>query len=253
MQANFAFTGTITSENPTANSWTVKGLASKVVNSTAISYAYTTTSASATGSSETLYGTWQTFYLSGAASYVRGTQNQITLSVAQSIDGGTAANFVGTTSFTVDDQDQISLSQMTLKETGGFKVMTIYPSTLRRSGRNYIGNAEVADVKLQTSGRDFTQWVIEIQDANDLNDNGIPDLSDALSSISVQIKIDRVGKDISLTWPMDASGYVLESTVGLNTPFTPVNGVVLVNRESQVRSMSLPSSSGKAFYRLKKD
>jgi hypothetical protein len=241
MSANFSFTGTINSENPTANSWSVKGMAAKVANSIATSYAYTVTSPGK--NSETLYGTWQTFYLSGDASYVRGAQNQITLKVAQLIDGGTSSSFVGTTSFTVDAQNQISLSQLTLKETGGFQVMTVYPSTLRRSGQKYIGNAEIADGKWQTSGRDFTQWVIEIEDDNDSNRNGVPDLSDTLPSASIQIKIVMVGKDVVLTWPIAATGYVLEGTDSLKAPFTTVNSAVVVNAGGQVFSMSVPASS----------
>ncbi len=253
MPANYSFTGTITSENPSASVWRVKGMAAKVANSIATSYAYTTTSTSPGASSESLYGTWQTFYLSGAASYVRGAQNQITLEVAQRTDGGTSSSFVGTTSFTVDTQNQISLSQMALKETGGFQVMTIYPSTLRRSGRKYIGNAEIGDGELQTNGRDFTQWVIEIEDNNDSNRNGVPDLSDALLTASVQVRIGRVGKDVVLTWPVAATGYVLEGAESFKTPFTPVNSAAVVNTDKQVLSTSLPASSGKAFYRLRHD
>jgi hypothetical protein len=253
MSASFSFTGTITSENPTANSWSVKGVASKAANSTAASYAYTATPASpGEGSPETIFGTWQTFYLSGAASYTRGAQNQITLNVAQLKDGETASSFVGTTSFTVDAQDQISLLQMTLKEASDpGRAMVVYPSTLRRSGRKYIGNAEIADGESRTIWRDFTQWVIEIEDNNDSDGNGVPDLSDALAPVSVQVKIVRTGKDISLTWPMAATGYVLETTEALNRPFTPVNSAVVVELERHALSTTLPASNGRAFYRLR--
>src|SRR5205823_8732131 len=62
---------------------------------------------------------------------------------------------------------------------------------------------------------DATRWVIEIEDNNDSNGNGVPDLSDALAPVSVELKIVRAGKDISLTWPIAAKGYVLEATEGL--------------------------------------
>src|SRR5205814_9860847 len=95
MPAGFAFTGTITSDNPSGNSWAVKGRAAKGANSVTTSYSYTATpTSSADGSSETIFGTWQTLYLSGAASYIRGAQNQITLNVTQSTDGDASTGLV---------------------------------------------------------------------------------------------------------------------------------------------------------------
>src|SRR5439155_1016258 len=140
----------------------------KAANSVTTSYSYTATPNSpADGSSETVFGTWQTLYLSGAVSYIRGAQNQITLNVAQSTDGDTSPRLVGTTSFTVDSPDQISLSQITLKEASGpGRAMVFYGTTLHRSGRKYVGNAEMADGDSQTVWRDFIRWVIEIEDNN---------------------------------------------------------------------------------------
>src|SRR5208282_10442 len=72
---------------------------------------------------------------------------------------------------------QISLPEFYLIATNG-EFYTVKPMKLNRRGHRYLGKLSFVDGSLATPWPDYLNWLLVIDDPNDSNGNGIPDISD---------------------------------------------------------------------------
>ena len=175
---NASFTGSGATDydrsNPTASFQIINGWMSRSANSESGNISFTSQAA---GTAISFSGTYRLDTTSGTATYSRGTPNTITLDLVIHPQGQNVS-VSGSTTFTVVSTDQIQLPEFALTSPGLGSIV-VKPMTLNRTGRKYVGNMELADGDPTTAWPDYTQWILEIGDANDTNGNGIPDLTDA--------------------------------------------------------------------------
>lgn len=128
---------------------------------------------------------WRVGYGAGALLYSRGVTNLATLRFSMTDAEPADYEAKGTTTFSVPNRDTIVFEAFTL--TNEFSdlngdptnfTVAVAATTFRRVGNRYLGDLELADGDTRTSWADYTHWALVISDANDLDANGIPDLSD---------------------------------------------------------------------------
>ena len=90
----------------------------------------------------------------------------------------------------------------------------------------------------------WNDWVDRTTDPIGIPFNGVVEI---VPSITVVSSPDA----LNLTWPIALSGYVLESTADLNSPFQSLGSVMVTNAVSGSVSTTLPESDVRAFYRLR--
>ena len=133
-------------------------------------------------------GTWQVASYAGTFTYTRGSSNGATVLYSTTDGSGTVSTFGGSCQFSVDNTDRISLPEFVVTGTNGTTgSLTVLPSVFARSGTKYRGNLSVADGDPYTSWADFTDYVFEVTDLNDSDQNGIPDLSDVLPAYTLSL------------------------------------------------------------------
>ena len=173
MGGTYSWTGTITPDS--GNAYAVTGTVSKAASSSSVYNSYQVYQNGLV--LDTISGPSSFFYVSGSISYSRGSQNSLSLNLA--LESLPYSDYTGSTTFTVNTADLITVPQFTFQRSDG-RSLTVYGITLTRTGTKYVGRFSVDDGNTSTSWRDYTSWVLEITDANDYDGNGIPDLSDAL-------------------------------------------------------------------------
>ena len=118
-------------------------------------------------------GIWSLISGQGSMNY---TGNTIDLSLTITNYAGAEA-YTGTTTYTIDSDDQITINGFEMESALGDNI-TVYSAILYRDGEYYRGNFQVYDGNNFTSWRDYYNWQLEIQDDNDWDEDGIPDLTD---------------------------------------------------------------------------
>jgi hypothetical protein len=137
--------------------------------------------------SGTYYGSWTnslsgTYNFSGIWSLISGqgsikyTGNTIDFSLTITNSAG-AEDYTGTTTYTIDSDDQITVDGFEMEGDLGDNI-TVYSAVLHRDGEYFRGNFQIDDGNSITSWRDYYNWQLEIQDDNDWDEDGIPDLTD---------------------------------------------------------------------------
>ncbi len=177
---SFPWTGTILPDS--GNFYSMTGTLSKAANSSSIYNSYQVFQNGALVDS--FSGNVSFFYAAGTISYSRGTQNSLSLNVALDT---LPYSYTGSTTFTVQNTDQISIPQFTFQRSDG-RSLVVYWFTLTRKGTKFVGRFSVNDGNTSTSWRDYTEWVLEITDPNDYDGNGVPDFSDALPTPPVIVQ-----------------------------------------------------------------
>jgi hypothetical protein len=125
--------------------------------------------------------------------------------------------------------------------------------TAARTGTNYLGFLGAADGDPATGGSGFPTWIVAIGDANDANQNGIPDLTDP-APVPAQapiLSIARNGGTLLLSI-RGATGqaYRVEQTSALGgTHWTAVTTLVLTN-DPALFALNPPTNQA-AFYRAR--
>lgn len=71
--------------------------------------------------------------------------------------------------------------------------------TVGRNNLNYVSYLDVMDGHFPTSYEDYTVWLLHILDTNDIDQNGIPDLSDSVTAQALSIAISRWESKVQLT------------------------------------------------------
>ena len=189
--------------NGSSGPFTISGNLTRSANSQMGNYVMTV--ANSLGSI-TYRGTWGLQYVSGTMTYQR-EPNLLTLNLVSLGFDGSSNAVSGATSFIVNNPNQVSLPQVSLTNSEG-EVISIYPAVLNRSGNKYIGELQLVDGNPGSSWADYTGWVMEITDANDSNNNGVPDLSDLglAPAIVAQPTNQVVGLGCAASFAVKASG-----------------------------------------------
>jgi hypothetical protein len=119
---------------------------------------------------------------------------------------------------------------------------------------NYYGFMIFADGDLTTSTPDFTQWVLSIDDSNDANHNGVPDLSDDPSppvSTPPLLSLTHSGNQLLLTITAAASqSYQLQEIVSLGQTNWQTTQTVAVTNSPQTVLLPIPETPTR-FWRLR--
>ena len=99
------------------------------------------------------------------------------------------------------------------------------------SSSNYFGSLAFLDGDLATADEDYFDWILSIRDTNDVNGNGIPDLSDDPSGGAVPVFMrPRIeAGQIVLEW--QGTGR-LQSASEISGPWTDVLGAVSPFRQN---------------------
>jgi hypothetical protein len=125
---------------------------------------------------DVMSGTWQIGFSSGTMTYDR-NNNSLRFDLISKA-GSTSITNSGSTSFTVLNNSQISLPEFVLVSSASGTRLTNLPSLFQRTGNAYVGNVTLRDGAPVTYWPDYTQVRMVLVDTNDLDLNGIPDLSD---------------------------------------------------------------------------
>ena len=175
----------------------------------------------------------------------------------------------------VESSSDVLTDLMTLIRVGGtnrFNELTLLPGALTNVGRqqltyvfedigrdtdrltNYYSYLDFADFDLTTSTSDYTDWMLSIDDLNDANANGIPDLSDdpvevtplpPLLSLSASANrlLFRLNATVGQT-------YNLEEIVSLAATNWQNIASITVTNNPQTLSLPIPNTTT-AFWRLR--
>ncbi|MDB6124623.1 MAG: Immunoglobulin I-set domain protein, partial [Pedosphaera sp.] len=168
MAASVSGTGTVFQDYPT-------------VASVPLTAAFNRTAGQASGTYSIVYnganvtGTWSVTPLNGTITYIRGNTNSIRFS----LNTGGGLTMSGSTPFTINTSDQITLPQFSMVGNDSHVYTVLAGTTLNRTLTKYAGSATFFDFLLGTAWTDYSKWVFEITDTHDLDGNGVPDLSDA--------------------------------------------------------------------------
>jgi hypothetical protein len=166
-------TGTGYSTWPSSNSFRVDLRMSRTAGATTGAFSGIWTPV---GSSFLINGTLQLPLLQGTASYTRGRQNQLQLQLTRWRPDGSSTCLTGAVVYAAN-ANWITLPRFGLTDTNGLNY-TVLPAMLTRKGHTYQGRLKFVDGAPETPWADYTDWVMAINDPNDGNTNGVPDLSD---------------------------------------------------------------------------
>jgi len=125
-----------------------------------------------------------------------------------------------------------------------------------RNHLNYSGYVQFIDFDPNTAGEDYFDWILILNDPNDSDGDGIPDLSDDPSAppaarLELQLEIDRARKTMSfkITGPLGRTATLQGNEYLDSTNWMDLNAVTFTN-VSHVLEMALPDSP-MMFYRLR--
>lgn len=110
----------------------------------------------------------------GTMTYTRGDGNNLEFTLP-AVSGSTIGT--GRTTYTTSDADRLNYAAFTLTDSTG-QTFQVRAGTLARSGRIYRGDLTFVDGGPTTSWVDFADNRIVITDTNDVNGDGVPDLTD---------------------------------------------------------------------------
>jgi hypothetical protein len=190
-------------------------------------------------------------YLPGATN-VAGTIHLLrTETPANTLAGPIAFSRAGTNRF-----DEFNLEAGAWTNAAG-QTLTFTNSTVFRDtalDTNYFALVGFDDGDLQTSAPDYLVWQISIDDANDIDQDGIPDLSDDLPGIDgerpvlgISLANDRAQLQIS---GQAGQTYEVEETASLREPNWTLTLAVTLN--SPVQTVELPvAGRSTVFWRVK--
>lgn len=198
MGVNSSFNGTAYRVWPNAYTDTFTGTLVRGAGQIAGSYALRLASGYA------LSGTTWVLTTSGIAAYTRGSTNMMTLQISPWEPLVNTWVLYGITAFTVNNANQIAFPQFSVGST-----YTVMAGVANRVGHRYAGSFPLLDGSIYSTWSDYAGWVFEITDDNDIDGNGIPDLSDVLPvppAIIVQPQSQSVKSGTPTTFSVLATG-----------------------------------------------
>ena len=145
------------------------------------------------GESGTSQGNWVVGYYEGTIVY---EENNCQINATTMDAAGEILSASGSTTYTSSNENQITLNNLDL--TVNSSLVRINGNSLTRNGNIYSAAVTALDGSPATSWADFQDWYLEITDPNDLDLDGIPDLSDSIyESI---IFFETIGTDLGSGW-----------------------------------------------------
>jgi hypothetical protein len=202
------------------------------------------------GSGQTVSGVWHLGFLDADVQYTR-MPNQISFSTALIGSGGAITTVSGSTTFIVASRSELRASSISLVLNG--KEISANLSSLVLNNHFYRGMGTLSDGWTTTKLPDFTNWHFEIEDANDSDANGIPDLSD--SQYVQAAKIDRITRDgrsgiidissptpckLAFEFSTDLKGWRQEATRDVQTTRTNYSFSTIASDHGFYRIRSIP-------------
>jgi hypothetical protein len=169
---SISISGLMNAEAPYAVTHGWSGTLSRAASSLVGSYSLTRIDAP----SSVMNGTWQIGVSSGAITYDR-NNNSLRFDLVSKV-GSTSVTNSGSTTFAVLNNIQISLPEFVLVSSATGTRLTNLPSIFQRNGNAYVGDVTLRDGAPVTYWPDYTKVRMALVDTNDLDANGIPDLSD---------------------------------------------------------------------------
>ncbi len=117
-----------------------------------------------------------------------------------SVFGGTDTTLSGTMNYTVVDKDTISFDAFTV--SGGGKSVHWNAFNLARSGNKYKGDMTSTDGFPFTVGNNYCKMLLQIEDNNDADQDGIPDFSDLapLAPSNVSATVEAHADKVDVSW-----------------------------------------------------
>ena len=132
---------------------------------------------SAGGYTASVSGNWYIGYFEGTINYDDGS---FTMNVQSKDSDGISYNVSGSSSYSSASEDSLTLASIQL--SGAVGNITSQASTFQRNGSVYSGSLKLVDGEPGTHWVDYENWYLEIEDSNDEDRDGIPDMSDASTS-----------------------------------------------------------------------
>ena len=74
----------------------------------------------------------------------------------------------------------------------------------------------------------------------------------AFEFFSLPLNIAPAGNNVIISWPIAPAGFQLQSTTGLNSPWTAVTATVSVDTNANQNVVTLPLANGDQFFRLQR-
>ena len=136
----------------------------------------------------------------GVWTYTR-TGTNITGPISLTLAEDASQQLTGAFSANLNNTNQLQISSQTVGEgTSSFNYIPL--DNLDRTGTNYLGAIGFNPLSPISDGSVFYFWSVLIEDSNDANGNGVPDMSDAISATSPtppKLLISRTDQELILT------------------------------------------------------
>jgi hypothetical protein len=143
-------------------------------------------------------------------------------------------------------EDELELVPGTLTNaTGGVLVYT--DDFYMRYGTNYFGFVEFDDGDLATTAGDYWLWALSIDDANDTDNDGVPNFSDApppdpTARPRLQVRLAPPRLELIVDGPLGHT-YLIETAASLTTTDWVSAGSVTVTNRPQSVALPVPAAS----------
>ncbi len=200
---NFSATGSGLSV-PANSTFSITVTFSRAANSATGSYSARTQNATTT---TTYTGVYNLSSFVGTVSYTRGSTNTMVFTLTSRVTG---TLLTGSTTYTTANSNQLSYAAFTARDLEGNSYQFL-AGALSRTGSTYRGDLSLVDGLPQTYWADFTKYRLTINDSNDSNGDGVPDLTDpsailAAPSFTTQPQSQTVNAGANVTFTAAASG-----------------------------------------------
>jgi hypothetical protein len=180
----------------------------------------------------TFVHTFELLNYTGTLHYTPGT-NVVAGSVDLHLISDPLATLTGPVSIDKTNANQLHLEagSWTNNAALNFDYLATYDGEyISRTGTNYMGFFDAVDGNLDTANVDYTLWVMLVSDPNDVNKNGVPDLSDSTDTRLPSLKITRSAGQLQLA---------ISSTVGRVHQIETINALGGTNQWSAVTNITL--------------
>jgi hypothetical protein len=141
------------------------------------------------------YSSWLVSNFSGNIAY--DSQGNFEVSVSD-FRNGVTFGFFGEGDFSVQGEDTFRITSLAVSDT--VYNYSIYPSDLQRINEQYRGEVSFVEGNFATSWTDYESWYFIIEDQNDSDSDGIPDLTDIEDNSQSGTSISNAGWNYH-AWP----------------------------------------------------
>lgn len=170
----FSFSGNLISDFPSRANFSASGVMRRDQGSPTGTYSLRF---SGNGRNINYEGPFELNRWEGSARYQRGTTNKIHFDLVYYPGNGNQIPLSGETPFTVVNREAMNISAFQLTDSFN-RTYSVAATQFVRTGKTYRASWNLADGFLTTSWTDYLSHVFELEDENDSDNDGIPDLTD---------------------------------------------------------------------------